>query len=104
MREDYLTGEPESLNPQEKEFDKALRPLSFLDFSGQGKIIDNLKSSINLLSGLTGHENSVTMLTSILARLETTDSNPKLIKDFWEYTYMLDQQRNQNFHLTFNRN
>lgn len=43
MREDYLTGESESLNPQEKEFDKALRPLSFVDFSGQGKIIDNLK-------------------------------------------------------------
>ena len=43
MREDYLTGESESLNPQEKEFDKALRPLSFIDFSGQGKIIDNLK-------------------------------------------------------------
>ena len=43
MREDYLTGESESLNPQEKEFDKALRPLSFIDFSGQGKIIDALK-------------------------------------------------------------
>lgn len=39
MREDYLTGESESLNPQEKEFDKALRPLSFLDFSGQGKLL-----------------------------------------------------------------
>ena len=43
MREDYLTGDAESLNPQEKEFDKALRPLSFLDFSGQGKIVDNLQ-------------------------------------------------------------
>ena len=43
MREDYLTGDSESLNPQEKEFDKALRPLSFFDFSGQGKIVDNLK-------------------------------------------------------------
>ena len=43
MREDYLTGDAESLNPQEKEFDKALRPLSFSDFSGQGKIVDNLQ-------------------------------------------------------------
>jgi holliday junction DNA helicase RuvB len=43
MREDYLTGDAESLNPQEKEFDKALRPLSFEDFSGQGKIVDNLQ-------------------------------------------------------------
>ena len=43
MREDYLTGDAEALNPQEKEFDKALRPLSFLDFSGQGKIVDNLQ-------------------------------------------------------------
>jgi len=51
MREDYLTGEPESLNPQEKEFDKALRPLSFLDFSGQGKIIDNLKIFVGAAKG-----------------------------------------------------
>ena len=51
MREDYLTGESESLNPQEKEFDKALRPLSFLDFSGQGKIIDNLKIFVGAAKG-----------------------------------------------------
>jgi Holliday junction DNA helicase RuvB len=51
MREDYLTGESESLNPQEKEFDKALRPLSFIDFSGQGKIIDNLKIFVGAAKG-----------------------------------------------------
>ena len=51
MREDYLTGESESLNPQEMEFDKALRPLSFLDFSGQGKIIDNLKIFVGAAKG-----------------------------------------------------
>jgi Holliday junction DNA helicase RuvB len=43
MREDYLTGDAEALNPQEREIDKALRPLSFFDFTGQGKIVDNLK-------------------------------------------------------------
>lgn len=43
MREDYLSGDDEQFSPDEKEFDKALRPLSFEDFSGQGKIVDNLK-------------------------------------------------------------
>ncbi|MEY4383316.1 MAG: helicase [Bacteroidota bacterium] len=43
MREDYLSGDPKSLSSQDKEIDKALRPLSFSDFTGQGKIIDNLQ-------------------------------------------------------------
>lgn len=43
MREDYLSGDPKSLSQQDKEIDKALRPLSFSDFTGQGKIIDNLQ-------------------------------------------------------------
>jgi Holliday junction DNA helicase RuvB len=43
MREDYLSGEDDQFSPDEKEFDKALRPLSFNDFSGQGKVVDNLK-------------------------------------------------------------
>lgn len=43
MREDYLTGENEGLNANEKEFEKALRPLSFEDFTGQQKIVDNIK-------------------------------------------------------------
>jgi holliday junction DNA helicase RuvB len=41
MREDYLKGE--SRNPEEKEFEKALRPLSFEDFTGQQKVVDNIK-------------------------------------------------------------
>jgi Holliday junction DNA helicase RuvB len=40
MREDYLKGE--SRNPEEKEFEKALRPLSFSDFTGQQKVVDNI--------------------------------------------------------------
>jgi holliday junction DNA helicase RuvB len=43
MREDYLKGEPEDLNPAEKEIEKALRPLSFHDFTGQHKVVENIK-------------------------------------------------------------
>ncbi len=43
MRKDYLQGSSESLNPQEKEVERALRPLSFSDFAGQDKIVSNLK-------------------------------------------------------------
>jgi Holliday junction DNA helicase RuvB len=43
MREDYLSGESEKLNSAEKEFEKALRPLSFDDFTGQQKVVDNIK-------------------------------------------------------------
>ncbi len=43
MREDYLTGEDQEFSPEEKDIDRALRPLSFEDFAGQGKIVENLK-------------------------------------------------------------
>ncbi len=43
MREDYLKGDGESLNSAEKELEKALRPLSFSDFTGQQKVVDNIK-------------------------------------------------------------
>lgn len=43
MREDYLKADSENLSPVEKEIEKALRPLSFEDFTGQEKIIENLK-------------------------------------------------------------
>ena len=43
MREDYLKGEQDGFNASEREFEKALRPLSFSDFTGQQKIIDNIK-------------------------------------------------------------
>jgi holliday junction DNA helicase RuvB len=42
MREDYLRGDGDQ-NATEKEFEKALRPLSFHDFTGQQKVIDNIK-------------------------------------------------------------
>jgi Holliday junction DNA helicase RuvB len=43
MREDYLKGDGENLSASEKEFEKALRPLSFSDFTGQQKVVDNIK-------------------------------------------------------------
>jgi len=43
MREDYLKGDSEGLNSAEKEIEKALRPLSFHDFTGQQKVVDNIK-------------------------------------------------------------
>ncbi|MDQ4140681.1 MAG: Holliday junction branch migration DNA helicase RuvB [Bacteroidota bacterium] len=43
MREDYLTGGDDNMSQAEKEIDKALRPLSFRDFTGQDKIVENLK-------------------------------------------------------------
>ncbi|MFK7953892.1 MAG: Holliday junction branch migration DNA helicase RuvB [Ekhidna sp.] len=43
MREDYLQADEEGLNSSEKEIEKALRPLSFSDFTGQAKVLENLK-------------------------------------------------------------
>ncbi|MBS9523677.1 Holliday junction branch migration DNA helicase RuvB [Litoribacter ruber] len=43
MREDYLSGENEHLSQSDREIEKALRPLSFDDFTGQYKIVENLK-------------------------------------------------------------
>lgn len=43
MREDYLSADSEGLSPAEKEVERALRPLSFKDFSGQQKVVDNIK-------------------------------------------------------------
>ncbi|WP_420154531.1 Holliday junction branch migration DNA helicase RuvB [Siphonobacter sp.] len=43
MREDYLKGEKETLTRDDREMERALRPLSFSDFTGQEKILDNLK-------------------------------------------------------------
>lgn len=43
MRNPNLNSEPVNLTPVEKEFEKALRPKNFSDFTGQEKTIDNLK-------------------------------------------------------------
>jgi len=43
MREDYLSGDNDGLNPEDQEIEKVLRPLWFSEFAGQEKIVDNLK-------------------------------------------------------------
>lgn len=43
MREDYLSGDDDHLSSSERDIERALRPLSFDDFTGQGKIIENIK-------------------------------------------------------------
>ncbi|MFB9865015.1 Holliday junction branch migration DNA helicase RuvB [Rufibacter immobilis] len=43
MREDYLNGSADHLSPTEREIDRALRPLDFGDFTGQEKVVENLK-------------------------------------------------------------
>jgi holliday junction DNA helicase RuvB len=43
MREDYLKADGEGQETGEKEVEKALRPLSFTDFTGQQKVVDNVK-------------------------------------------------------------
>jgi Holliday junction DNA helicase RuvB len=43
MREDYLNPEEENLSSDEKAYEKALRPLNFDDFTGQLKVVDNIK-------------------------------------------------------------
>ena len=43
MREDYLQADDEQFSPEEKDFERALRPLSFSDFTGQHKVVENIK-------------------------------------------------------------
>jgi Holliday junction DNA helicase RuvB len=43
MREDYLTGDKENQSTTDKDVERALRPLSFTDFTGQQKILENLQ-------------------------------------------------------------
>jgi len=40
---DLLDANNDNLNATEKEIEKVLRPLSFDDFTGQNKIVENLK-------------------------------------------------------------
>jgi len=43
MQNDLLNPDSERLSPQEREYEKALRPLTFDDFRGQKNILDNLR-------------------------------------------------------------
>ena len=51
MEEDFDFHENKNLQDNEqREFENALRPLSFSDFSGQGKVVDNLKIFVSAAS------------------------------------------------------
>ena len=52
MREDYLKADGSGLNAQEKEIEKALRPLNFGDFTGQKKVVDNIRIFVESRSGV----------------------------------------------------
>jgi holliday junction DNA helicase RuvB len=43
MREDYLRSDDDHMSSTEKEIEKALRPLNFGDFTGQEKVVENIK-------------------------------------------------------------
>ena len=43
MREEYLNADDEMMSPVERDIERALRPVNFEDFTGQAKILDNLK-------------------------------------------------------------
>ncbi|MBB3700473.1 Holliday junction branch migration DNA helicase RuvB [Flammeovirga yaeyamensis] len=43
MREDYLNGDNSGFSDSDRDIERALRPLSFDDFTGQDKIVENLK-------------------------------------------------------------
>ncbi|AUD05587.1 Holliday junction branch migration DNA helicase RuvB [Spirosoma pollinicola] len=43
MRNDFLKGSGDGMTSTDKEIERALRPLSFEDFTGQSKILDNLE-------------------------------------------------------------
>ncbi len=43
MRKDFLNGSTEGMSATDKEIERALRPLSFQDFTGQDKVLENLE-------------------------------------------------------------
>jgi Holliday junction DNA helicase RuvB len=50
MREDYLNADSEGLSPADKDIERALRPLSFEDFTGQEKVLENLRVFVQAAS------------------------------------------------------
>ncbi|HLL96577.1 MAG TPA: Holliday junction branch migration DNA helicase RuvB [Spirosoma sp.] len=43
MRNEFLKGSGDGMTATDKEIERALRPLSFADFTGQAKVLDNLE-------------------------------------------------------------
>jgi sulfatase maturation enzyme AslB (radical SAM superfamily) len=82
------------------EFPKSLT-IAALSEEHKDKIINELSISIDLLKNLPDHETSLNILISVQNIVNQTIPNISLINEFWDYTNMLDDQRNQNFNDTF---
>jgi Holliday junction DNA helicase RuvB len=52
VRNPHLDPEEDSLSNPEKEFERVLRPKQFHDFTGQEKIIENLKVFVKAAASL----------------------------------------------------
>lgn len=50
MRQDFLNGSTEGMSATDKEIERALRPLSFQDFTGQQKVLENLEVFVKAAS------------------------------------------------------
>lgn len=101
----FLNLKPLARGPFELWFSVAEFPpalsISAIPPKYKSRIKTKLEQSIEMLKLIQDHKNSIQVLSGVLNTITTTESDPKLIEQFWEYTYMLDQQRNQNFHITF---
>ena len=69
MREDYLRADDDSMTNAEKEIERALRPLSFDDFAGQDKVVENLKIFVEAAKRRTEPLDHVLQLACILTRI-----------------------------------
>jgi len=60
MEEDFNFHENKNLQDNEqREFENALRPLSFSGFSGQSKVVENLKIFVIITSAFMGFKDSL---------------------------------------------
>ena len=51
MRNENLKNEKQDLSSAEKELEKVLRPADFQDFTGQEKVIENLRIFVRAAAG-----------------------------------------------------
>ena len=101
----FLNLKPLATGPFELWFSVAEFPpalsVSAIPSKYRSRIKTKLEQSIEMLKLIPEHKKSIQVLAGVLNTINTTTSDPELVEQFWEYTYMLDQQRNQNFHTTF---
>jgi sulfatase maturation enzyme AslB (radical SAM superfamily) len=64
------------------------------------KIMYNLNYAIEELRKIPNHQNSINTLEGVYTAIQSK-SNMNLVNDFFSYTKLLDESRDQNFFLTF---